>query len=47
MPLVLFSWTDDMEKWEEGSFQGDEYGKIVWETHVYYWPGSDTVDGLL
>ena len=45
-PVVLFSWTYDFWRWGDNRFPYDQYGKVVWDTHIYT-PGSDDVNQVL
>ena len=46
MPVVLFSWTYDFNRWPDQRYSYDQYGSIVWDTHTYT-PGSDNLDTVL
>merc|ERR1711872_1372 len=45
-PVVLFSWTYDFWRWPDHSYPYDQYGKILWDTHMYT-GGSSSVDEVL
>ena len=38
VPVVLFEWTYEMHRWEEGAFPESTYGRVVWDTHLYHFP---------
>lgn len=42
VPVVLFSWTFTFDYWSQNHFPEDTYGKVMWDTHLYY-PTMDTV----
>jgi len=46
MPVVLFSWTYDFWRWGDNSYPYEQYGKVLWDTHLYT-GGSDSVDQVL
>ena len=45
-PVVLFSWSYDFYMWPTDCFKGDDYGNILWDTHIYS-DGMDTVEKLM
>lgn len=47
MPVVLFSWTYDFDRWPTGRFSDYQtYGNIKWDTHIYT-GGFDNLDAVL
>jgi aryl-phospho-beta-D-glucosidase BglC (GH1 family) len=36
VPVVLFSWTYDFQKWADNAFDFGTYGSVLWDTHVYH-----------
>jgi len=38
VPIVLFEWTYGMERWEHHAFPQREYGRVLWDTHLYHFP---------
>mmetsp|Transcript_122204 Transcript_122204/g.390890 ORF Transcript_122204/g.390890 Transcript_122204/m.390890 type:complete len:637 (+) Transcript_122204:54-1964(+) len=38
VPIVLFVWTYTMEKWEANAFPEEEFGAVLWDTHLYQFP---------
>jgi len=36
-PVVLFSWIYNFDRWESNRFPSEQYGKVVWDTHIYTW----------
>jgi hypothetical protein len=46
VPVVLFSWTFSFDYWSQNHFPEDTYGKVMWDTHLYY-PTMDTVQEAL
>jgi len=45
-PVVLFSWTYDFWRWGDNRYPYNQYGKIMWDTHMYT-GGSSSVDEVL
>jgi len=46
MPVVLFSWTYDFWRWGDRRYPYDQYGNILWDTHMYT-GGASSVDQVL
>ena len=46
MPVVLFSWTYDFWRWSDNRYPHDQYGKVVWDTHIYT-GGAASVEQVL
>jgi len=46
IPVVLYSWTYNYWRWPDNAFPYEQYGKIVWDTHIYTLSTS-SVDVLL
>jgi len=46
MPVVLFSWTYDFWRWGDNRYPYEQYGKIMWDTHMYT-PNANDVDSAL
>ena len=46
VPILLFSWNYDFNKWKTGQFSDARFGNIVWGTHIYL-PDNKSVDALL
>ena len=40
-PVVLFSWTYDFWRWGDNRFPWDQYGRTVWDTHLYTGGSAD------
>mmetsp|Transcript_48237 Transcript_48237/g.86981 ORF Transcript_48237/g.86981 Transcript_48237/m.86981 type:complete len:464 (+) Transcript_48237:94-1485(+) len=38
IPVILFTWSYDMEYWRNDHFEQKQYGTILWDTHVYHFP---------
>ena len=52
-PIVLFSWVFDFWRWPDRRFPREEYGTVIWDTHLYTFGRkngtgvSDDVDHVL
>jgi len=35
VPIIVFEWTYNMHLWGDDRFPESEYGKVMWDTHIY------------
>jgi len=35
IPIIVFEWTFNMHKWPTDRFPESEFGKVMWDTHIY------------
>ncbi|CAK0900432.1 unnamed protein product [Prorocentrum cordatum] len=38
VPVVLFEWTYNFDKWEPHAFPDHRFGSVLWDTHIYHFP---------
>lgn len=46
VPIILFSWTRDLDYWKNVQFPFHTYGNVIWDTHLYEQGSSDPTESL-
>ena len=36
IPIIVFEWPYNFERWPDHRFPADEFGAVLWDTHVYH-----------
>merc|ERR1719203_2494969 len=45
IPIIVYEWTFNMHKWPTDRFPESEFGKVMWDTHIYtVWKTTHTME---
>merc|ERR1711920_236388 len=48
VPVVVFEWANDFNRWPNDRYPEWQYGKVIWDTHIYTtWNPQSTVEATM
>jgi len=48
VPVVVFEWANDFNRWPNDRYPEWQYGKVIWDTHIYTtWNPQNTVEATM